>query len=115
MPNLLRRPPIRNDMDKRTLKALQGSIRKWEKIVEGTGVDRGSDNCPLCKEFTYPVLCRGCPVQTDMQRGGCIGTPYDAWMQSGGHPMGSKANTEEKFMAACLELAYLKSLLPRQQ
>jgi len=36
-------------MDIETLKALKGSIKKWERIVEGTGVDEGADNCPLCE------------------------------------------------------------------
>ena len=30
-------------MNARTLKALRGSIKKWEKIVAGTGKDRGTE------------------------------------------------------------------------
>lgn len=38
-------------MNSRTLKALKGSIRKWERICNGTGEDRGPRNCPLCELF----------------------------------------------------------------
>ncbi len=38
-------------MNNETLVALRGSIEKWEKIVGGSGVDGGIENCPLCKEF----------------------------------------------------------------
>jgi hypothetical protein len=38
-------------MDNQTLAALKGSIRKWENIAAGTGVDKGVFNCPLCKLF----------------------------------------------------------------
>jgi len=49
-------------MDAKTLKALKGSIKKWEKIIAGTGVDKGGDNCPLCKACGWN--CRDCPVMT---------------------------------------------------
>lgn len=35
-------------MNKETLIALKGSIKKWEDIVGGIGYDDGADNCPLC-------------------------------------------------------------------
>ena len=38
-------------MNRKTLTALKGSIKKWEKIVAGTGSDNGYQNCPLCALF----------------------------------------------------------------
>ena len=40
-------------MDKATREALLGSIEKWERIVAGTGEDRGTLNCPLCTKFYF--------------------------------------------------------------
>ena len=60
-----------------TAKALEGSIRKWQKIVKGTGVDQGETNCPLCKLFNKrPLWCRGCPVMEKTSVAGCLGTSY---------------------------------------
>ena len=40
-------------MIKATMKALEGSIRKWLKIINNKGVDDRSSNCPLCKRFLF--------------------------------------------------------------
>jgi len=64
-------------MNKKTLNALKGSIRKWEKIVNGTGVDFGDANCPLCKLF---LVCEDCPIFLKTGQDGCKGTPYEAWL-----------------------------------
>lgn len=61
-------------MNKRTLKALKGSIKKWDDIAERGGVDRGEDNCPLCKAFKD--LCDPCPVKMSTGKYQCRGTPY---------------------------------------
>ena len=38
--------------DPKTLRALKGSITKWNKIVKSTKAeDKGTANCPLCKLF----------------------------------------------------------------
>lgn len=106
-------------MSKATLKALRGSIAKWEKIVAGTGVDKGPDNCALCKRFFYRD-CSGCPVN-DKTGEGCQRTPYDRWadvtetetdMTAAGH---RKAVSPEAKEAAQAELDFLKSLLPEAQ
>lgn len=44
-----------------TKEALEGAIKKWEKIYAGVGVDEGVDNCPLCELFDDDD-CTGCPV-----------------------------------------------------
>jgi hypothetical protein len=102
-------------MDERTRKALEGSITKWEAIVDGTGVDRGSGNCPLCQEFldgpgtTLSTECVGCPVAQNTGQKHCEGTPYRDWW----HYTAGVAYPDEKALAfAQAEVDYLKSLLP---
>lgn len=77
-------------MDDRTKAALEGSIAKWAAIVAGTGEDRSSSNCPLCKCFIEEngpddvpeenqVNCYGCPVSERTVLSGCGETPYEDW------------------------------------
>ncbi len=95
-------------MDKKTLEALHGSIRKWEAIVAGTGIDDGHRNCPLCQMFLLELdgftsknpMCRGCPVYERTGETGCKRTPYDQY-----HDVENEEN-------ARAELAFLRSLLP---
>ena len=61
-----------------TRTALEGSIRKWEKIVAGTGVDMADENCPLCQLFENCQDGEGCPVDNETGDG-CAGSPYDDW------------------------------------
>lgn len=63
-------------MDTRTLKALKGSIRKWEQIRDGLIQDEGVRNCPLCKLFHH-IDCLGCPVQQRTGHMRCAGSPYE--------------------------------------
>jgi hypothetical protein len=65
-------------MDSKTLEALKGSIRKWEKIVSGEGVDYGWQDCPLCDMY-IPEACRGCPISEKTNALGCRQTPYSSW------------------------------------
>jgi len=103
-------------MDKKTLKALKKSIRKWEKIVAGEGEDRGCDNCALCKLFAE-YECAGCPVYVETGETSCQGTPFHEWAR----------HHEEKHLTGVLkikcpeckelaqkELEFLKSLLPEK-
>jgi len=66
-------------MDKITSKALENSIRKWSRIVNGTGFDNGIVNCSLCKIY-HGIDCRGCPVMKKTKKSGCVKTPYDTWI-----------------------------------
>ena len=66
-------------MDDETLKALVGSIKKWTAIARGEGVDRGAQNCPLCRKFR-DGFCWGCPV-AKAACAACIGSPYVGWLQ----------------------------------
>ena len=111
-------------MTPRTLKALRGSIEKWQKIVIGKGTDYGYRNCPLCKEFLnrdaiYDRQCDGCPVVNVTRKSSCIGTPYDdEWIDLAEvHnicELGQKAITHAQRKAALSELLFLESLLPKR-
>lgn len=104
-------------MDARTLKALKGSIKKWEGIVAGTEVDKSNYNCPLCQEFWDDGCCTDCPVRRATGHAVCENTPYEDWLLAvrkrglyGDLP--HKATDDETVMCAVLELEFLKGLLP---
>jgi hypothetical protein len=100
-------------MDAATLKALRGSIVKWQLIVDGTGIDKGPDNCPLCQMFNNMVnpkaqaACRGCPVREATGVARCEGTPYEQYSD-----LDQDLDDKERAEAAVEELEFLKSLLP---
>lgn len=104
-------------MDDRTLTALKGSIEKWEKIVEGMGIDRGVSNCPLCRLFnTYESMCKGCPVYERTKKRACGGTPYNDWVRARWDAgLARRAETPALMAAAKAELDFLRSLLPEGQ
>lgn len=69
----------------KTLQALEGSIDKWRAIVDGSGADLATRNCPLCLRFAtadctissreYSELC---PVaRAGMEQ--CGDGPYVDW------------------------------------
>jgi hypothetical protein len=94
-------------MDERTLTALKGSIAKWEAIVDGTGEDKGPENCPLCGLFNNQVnpwnFCVGCPVRAATGVKLCENTPYVAY------------DDDPTTANAQAELNFLKSLLPADE
>ena len=107
-------------MDKKTLKALKGSIKKWERIVNSTrGIDYGTENCPLCKIFTF---CEGCPVKEKTKFASCKLTPFVEWADHFEEKhqsifYSSEYNHRIKGCDECLELAkkeleFLINLLP---
>jgi hypothetical protein len=96
-------------MNGKTLKALRGSIEKWEKIVAGTGEELGASNCPLCHEFLDhrdrdEQACRGCPVREASGSPGCENTPYETYTGA--------TDDAERLVAAKGELEFLRGLLP---
>lgn len=100
-------------MNAKTLTALRGSIRKWQKIVKGTGEDEGTGNCPLCRLFFWlPNDCRGCPVREKTGEKECRGTPYSQW-KKGGYVWLDKLSKEAKEHAQD-EVDFLRSLLPKK-
>lgn len=102
-------------MDAKTLEALRGSVKKWERIVMGEIADEGAENCPLCALFNDTdrmPRCSGCPVAEKTGSGGCFGSPYnDDWMAVA--DVDDFANTDDKREAAQKELDFLISLLPQ--
>lgn len=64
------------------------SITKFDKIIDGTGIDEGTSNCALCKkyyietppesiEWTLTNSCIGCPVAQITDAPYCRHTPYE--------------------------------------
>ena len=100
-------------MNQKTLKALKGSIVKWENIVNGTGVDESGYNCPLCKLFPK---CYKCPVFEYSQPDDCNNTPYGEWLA---HQRKVHDKRVRPFKIECkicerhakAEVGFLKSLL----
>ena len=97
-------------MNAKTLKALRGSIRKWEHIKAGTEVDLGASNCPLCRLFhkhfnETRICCHGCPVMKRTGLPQCRSTPYVNYINT--------CNPAEEKRYASKELVFLKSLLPK--
>ena len=102
-------------MDKITLKALRGSIKKWEGIVAGKVVDRGADNCPLCVKFVLKTrTCSGCPVSEKTGAPGCKQSPWERWVCNGGG-FGFTGDTPFRKRLAQAELNFLKKLLPKRK
>ena len=109
-------------MNKITLTALKKSIIKWEKIVEGKGLDKGKANCPLCKVFYENDYCLPCPVSLKAKESGCSNTPYIEWDEhhSRAHDNCIYYRKVNENCPECLKLAegfkkFLKSLLPKKE
>lgn len=110
-------------MDTRTLRALRGSIAKWEGIVRGKLLDRGTENCPLCKLFNSSIhcACPGCPVASASSSPSCYGTPYIRWV--GHHRKDHPGNRYWRVFPGCTEckrlaqaeMDFLKGLLPEEK
>ncbi len=100
-------------MKEETLAALNGSIQKWEKIVNGIGVNEGRGNCPLCQLFPD---CYGCPVAQITNSYGCNNSPYGDWSDHQ-YKFHNSGEREKVICDTCKELAinelnFIKSLLP---
>lgn len=111
------------EVDQEQYDTLLKSIEKWQRIVDGTGSDKGVRNCPLCEKYirsfgsNHPADCIACPVYLDTGKLTCFDTPYYSWMEAGLTMVysikGAYAKTiVQKAMAQC-ELDYLKDLSER--
>lgn len=108
----------------KVLKALQGSIKKWEDILTGKIAERGANNCPLCQMFVVKTgECDGCPVYKNTGEESCEGTPYTEHWRGAEREAGASgasriakefALTDRQIVAARKELDYLRSLLPKR-
>lgn len=68
---------MENQTIKNQLKPLNGSIAKWENIVNSTNYhDLGYDNCELCQ---LNGCCNNCIIKIDTIVRNCRGTPYKDW------------------------------------
>jgi len=106
-------------MREKIIKALVEEIRKWERIVARKGVDDINDY-PLCELFAFvkdSMDCEGCPVCAEIYFPGCVGSPYDAWVE---HHEQSHSGLGKEFFEiecyecerlACAQLEFLKGLL----
>lgn len=106
-------------MDPETVNALNGSIKKWERVLsEGTDGTNWMD-CPLCLLF-WEKNCNGCPVRDRTGRPICQGSPFEQYADARDAVDGDGVDEmdigEEPSViaAAQAELDFLKSLLPRQ-
>jgi len=63
---------------KKNIELLKQSIKKWDSIIDGTGVDEGIKNCPLCQEY-WSGDCFNCPIREYTGESDCDGTPYTDW------------------------------------
>lgn len=113
-------------MDRQTREAIEGSVRKWQKIVNCLkwkryytdelrrridDLEQGTGNCPLCKLFYHSSnydrpYCAECPIVSKANDYGCQSTPYvEFWRTVLGK------NLPEMKKAAKREVKFLKSLL----
>lgn len=99
-------------MNKRTLAALRGSIKKWHNICYNGELDRGTYDCPLCIVFKSNT-CQNCPVKDSTGEARCIGSPYSRWHLAGGHY--NIADVPGRQRAAKDELDFLVTLLPENK
>ena len=107
-------------MTRRALKALKKSIRKWQDILSGNGIDRAARNCGLCRVYLDRV-CAGCPVYAHTKTPGCTKTPYDKWCRHHDrvHSEVFDLRRVEPGCRTCSNLAskeleFLKSLVPKE-
>ncbi len=109
-------------MKPKTLKALKGSIVKWERILRSPKAhDRGADNCALCEIFLKND-CIKCPVRNATERNECLDSPWTPWAihQDNAHSRCFSPYFREPFCKECMrlakkELAFLESLLPKEK
>ena len=101
---------------------LEGSIKKWEDIVEGSGEDESTENCPLCEEYIdLDLKCEGCPVSNYTGYTFCGESPYAAWdthlteFHGKVLPFGKVKGCKTCDDLAQAELDFLKSLRPGEQ
>lgn len=117
----MKHPTKLNVMSKRMLNALKKAIEKWQEIVDGTGIDRGTENCALCNLYygpdKYNNSCQSCPVHKKTGDIWCSETPYEIWNdhQENDHEdiEAWKIHCDQCKVLAQKELKFLKSLLPK--
>ncbi len=94
-------------MELKYLEALHAAIEIWDDRANG---NKNYSGCPLCDVFKEkgenPIRgCPGCPIFEVFGR--CDNTPYRQWADA--------ETIEEETAAAKLEVALLRSLLPKDE
>jgi len=108
-------------MDAIAEKALDKSIEKWEKIVDGKGFDYGARDCALCEEYYYnDEFCVRCPIYLKTGAKYCNKTPYRKWNihHHNSHfivSFGRCIKCDECKKLAQEELDFLRSLKPKKK
>lgn len=111
-------------MTQKVVKALEGSICKWNDVGMGFGKENGYEDCPLCTLFYISHDCYGCPISTEMRMAYCEGTPYVQWQRMWTKynpdcmsvPLEQVRDPEFKTVIAEIvedEIIYLLELLPK--
>lgn len=120
------------ELSDKALKALKGSIKKWEDIIHNNGKDYATGNCDLCIAFLADEHdCQDeegehCPVAYEVGKTGCVGTPYEKWsahhrlehrsasvLEEYPHYLPLSIKCDKCRLIALEELEFLQSLLPK--
>ena len=67
-------------ISKKQMRALNGSIEKWNLIRNQHGFDQGRTNCPLCQLNIADRQCEQCIIYLETGKYFCRETPYEAWI-----------------------------------
>lgn len=87
-------------ISKKQMKALNGSIEKWDQIRNRQGIDAGASNCPLCQLYNKSGQCKQCVIYLETGKYFCRGSPYQEWVTH--HTHFHSANRVRK-ASECLE------------
>ncbi len=91
--------------------ALEGSVEKWDDILEGEGEDMSDMNCPLCKLHLQEstTKCPKCIVCKETGETGCKGIGWHNWQmhiyEQHKHSMGSNFKGYIIYCPECRTLA----------
>lgn len=99
-------------MNRKTKRALLGSIANWESAALGVRIMGAVADCVLCELFllnTSGSACKGCPVREATGKHGCRNTPYNEYTKLVRH-LGCE--NRSVMAQAQLEVDFLKGLLP---
>ena len=68
-------------ISKEQMRALDGSIEKWNLICNQHGLDQGRTNYPLCQLNIADRQCEQCIVYLETGEHFCRETPYEVWIK----------------------------------
>lgn len=62
------------------LKLMKDVFIKWDGVYKRKKIDKGTENCALCKEY-FTWNCFRCPIRIATGKMNCVGTPYEKWQK----------------------------------